>query len=49
MNWSPINWKIAGNPLNWLVVLSVLLVVAFLADVAIRFMGAHPAFVSDAQ
>ena len=49
MSWSPINWRIAGQPLNWLVVLSVLLVIAFLVDVGIRFMGAHPAFASDGQ
>lgn len=44
--WSPINWKIASHPLNWLVVLSVILVVAFLADISIRFLSNHPAFAS---
>jgi hypothetical protein len=41
---SPINWKIAGNPLNWLIVLSVLLVAGFALDITVRFMQNHPAF-----
>lgn len=45
--WTPINWKIISHPLNWLIVLSVLLIVGFLADISVRFMGAHPAFVKD--
>lgn len=48
MGWSPINWKIASHPLNWLIVLSVLLVVGLLADLSVRFMGSHPAFSNDA-
>jgi hypothetical protein len=41
---SPINWKIAGQPLNWLIVLSVLLVAGFVIDLTVRFMKNHPAF-----
>ncbi len=47
MSWSPINWKIIGQPVNWLIVLSVLLVVGLLADLTIRFLGDHPAFATD--
>jgi len=44
MDWSPINWNIAKQPLNWLIVLSVLLVVGFALDITLGFMQAHPAF-----
>jgi len=39
MDWSPINWKIAGNPINWLIVLSVVLVAGFAVDRIVIYVG----------
>lgn len=35
-----------SQPLNWLIVLSVVLIVGFVLDLGIRFMQDHPAFSS---
>lgn len=35
----PINWRLIGNPLNWLIVILMVMIAAFAFDAGARFIA----------
>jgi len=37
----PINWRLIGNPLNWLIILLMVIIAGFAFDAGARFIAQH--------
>jgi hypothetical protein len=38
----PINWRLIGNPLNWLIILLMVMIAGFAFDQAARLIATQP-------